>query len=214
MSQTTTRSDIRTEVRDNIQEVSGIQGAIFSDALLNRHITREILSLPKKDIYLEELWTQTLDPLVDYSDGIALPPGTVKVEVIERNDGTSTYPDWNSLSGVDNYSGAIFLPYTTTTTDTLRLKLKKSFTVPTDDITALDIDDDVCEVVVWGVTVRCYRILIGYLRGSQSWDSVTLPGNLNINTINGWLREAKDYYKELIQLYATVPRPRDISLVD
>lgn len=212
MAQTTLRSDIRTEVRDNIQEASGIDGAIFTDDLINRHIERELLSLPRKGIYLEEMWTQTLDPTEDYSSGIVLPSGTVKVESVERNDGTSSNPDWNLLSGIDNYNGSIFLPFTVTTSYDIRVKIKKVFTVPSDDVVALDLDDDKCEVLIWGVTIRCYRILIGYLRGSQSWDSVTKPGDLNINTINSWLREAVDHYKELIRQYGTVPRPRDIDL--
>jgi len=213
MSQTTTRSALRTEIRDNIQETSGISGAIFTDAVLNRGITREILSLPKKDIYLEESWTQTLDPATDYSSGITLPSGTEKVELIERNDGTSSYPDWNPINGVDNYAGAIYLPYKVTVSQDIRIKIRKSFTVPTDDVTALDVSDDLCEVVVWGVTVRCYKIVIGYLRGNQSWDAVTKPGDLSIPVIQSWLRDAKKDYDKLIQQYAFVPRPRDIDLV-
>lgn len=214
MSQTTTREDLRTEIRDNIQEASGIQGAIFTDALINRHIKREILSLPKKDVYKEESWTQTLDSTTDYSTGLQLPSNTAKVELVERNDGTTGYPDWNPLSGVDNYSGAIFFPYKITTSTQIRVKVKRAFTVPTDDVTALDIDDDIAEVIVWGTTVRLYRILIGYLRGSQSWDSVTKPGDLQITVIMTWIREAEAYYRSLIQEFAYVPRPREISLVD
>ncbi len=210
MSQTTLRSDIRQEVRDNIQEASGVTGAIWSDTLLNRHITREIRSLPKKDIYLEELWTTTtVANQYDY----VLPTGTEKVESVERNDGISDIPDWTEINGVDNYAGAIYLPYRPTKADTIRIKIKKQFTVPTGDTTALDVPDDVCEVLVWGVTVRCYKILIGYLRGSTSWDSVTKPGDLQISSIQAWLRDAEKYYQDLIQEYMTVPKPRDIDMV-
>lgn len=212
MAATTLRSDIRTEVRDNIQEASGITGAIWSDILLNRHIEREILSLAKKDIYLEQMWTQTLDPTVDYSSGITLPTGTEKVESVERNDGTSSYPSWTELKGVDNYNGAIFLPYKVLSSSEIRVKIKKVFTVPTDDVTALDVPDDICEVLVWGVTIRCYRILIGYLRGSISWDAVTKPSDVQITVIQNWLRDAKNEYQDLVKLYSFVPRPRDIDL--
>ena len=214
MSQTTYRSDIRTEVRDNIQEASGVTGAIWSDALLNRHITREIRSLPKKNIYREETWTQTLDPTQDYTSGIVLPDGTEKVESVEKNDGTSTYPDWNEFKGCDFYSGALFLPTRTMTSTEIRVKIKKAFTVPTDDVVALDIPDDMCEVLVWGVVIRAYRILIGYLRSSTSWDSVTKPGDLQITVIQSWLRDAKKEYQDLVQQYAFSPRPRDIDLVN
>lgn len=212
MSATTTRADIRTEVRDNIQEASGIDGAIFSDDLINRHIVREIRSLPQKEIYLEYLWEETLNPSTDYSDGITLPAGTVKVEEVERNDGSTSYPDWTSLKGIDNYNGALFLPSRVTTSYSIRAKLKKAFTVPSDDVTALDVPDDKCEVVVWGVTVRLYRILMGYLRGSQSWDSVTKPGQLEMTVVQNWLRDAGQHYKDLTQQYATSPKPRDIDL--
>ena len=205
------RSDLRTEIRDNIQEASGASNAIWSDTLLNRHITREIRSLPSKEIYLEQLWTMsTVANQIDYS----LPTGTVKVESVERNDGTASLPQWYELNGWDNYAGALYLPYTPGTSESIRIKIKKAFTVPSDDVTALDIPDDKTEIVVWGVTIRCYRILIGYLRGSVSWDSVTKPGDVQITVIQNWLRDAEKYYKELTQLYMTHPRPREISLVD
>jgi hypothetical protein len=210
MSQTTTtRDDIRQEVRDNIQETSGQQGAIWSDALLNRHIAREIRSLPKYDIYNEQLWTTTT--VVNQYDYV-LPIGTEKVESVEINGGSVTLPVWSEINGVDNYAGALYLPYRPSIARTLRIKIKKQFTVPTDDVTALDVDDDVCEVVTWGVTLRCYKMLIGYLRGSQSWDSVTKPGDLTLPTIQAFIRDAEKYYHDMIQEYATVPLPRDIDL--
>lgn len=212
MSQTTTRADLREEIRDNIQEESGIQGAIFSDALINRHINREILSLPRKNIYQEQSWTEELDPAVDYSTGIQLPSNTDKVESVERNDGTTSYPDWNLLSGVDNYSGAIFLPYRVTSSSQIRIKIKRAFDLPTDDTTALDVPDEKCEVVVWGTTIRLYRILMGYLRGSQSWDSVTRPGQLQMTVVQSWLRDAERHYMDLVKEYQFSPRPRDIDL--
>lgn len=212
MTSSTTREDLRTEIRDNINEASGVSGAIWSDALLNRHIEREILSLPKKNIYLEQMWSTDLDTTTDYSSGIALPSGTSKVEELERNDGTSSSPDWNPVSGWDTYAGSLFLPYTVTTSQSIRAKLKKEFTVPTDDVTALDVPDDKCEVVVWGVTVRCFKILIGYLAGSKSWDSVTRPGQLQITAVQSWLRDAKREYQDLVQQYAFSPKPRDIDL--
>lgn len=205
-------SEIREEVRDNIQEVAGIDGAIFSDPLLNRHIIREILSLSSKDIYLEEIWETTLDPTLDYSDGISLPDSTIKVESVERNDGTTTTPFWNPINGVDNYQGALFLPYTPTTIQDLRIKIRKAFAVPADNTIDTEVPDDKIEIVIWGTTIRCYRILIGYLRGSQSWDSTTKPGDLQIYSIIAFLKEARDYYKELVQQYHTDPRPREIDL--
>lgn len=208
-----TQADIRTEVRDYIQETSGVTGGIFTDDVLNRAIASEIRGLPSKDIYKEELWQVSLVPTTDYSDGIALPDGTVKVEGIERNDGTATYEDWNPLSGVDNYEGAIFLPYTVTSAQDIRVKIKKAFAVPANNTDQVEVPEDKMEVVIWGVVIRCYRMLLGYLRGSQSWDSVTKPGDLSIPVVTVWLREAQDHYKEIVQQFATSPRPRDIDLV-
>jgi len=213
-SQTTSRGDLRTEIRDNIQEASGVSGAIFTDALINRHITREIRSLPRKNIYLEESWTQTLNTTDDYTIGIVLPEGTEKVELVERDEGNTTTSHWTTINGYDFYGGNLFLPYTVSTAFDLRVKIKKGFTIPTDDSTDLDVPDDMCEVVVWGVTIRLYKILMGYLRGSQSWDSVTKPGDLQMTVVQNWIREARDEYQELIKLYSFSPRPRDISLVD
>lgn len=213
MSATTLRSDIRQEVRDNIQEVSGIGGAIFSDPLINRHITREIRSLPKNNIYLEELWQTSLNSSTDYSNGLALPDGTEKVEEVEINSGNSTSPSWIPFQGVDFYQGSLFFPSQIFTSQDIRVKIKKQFTIPTGDLVALDVPDDKCEILVWGVTLRLYRIMIGYLRGSQSWDTVTKPGDVSINSVSAWIRSAEQHYKELIQQYQTEPKPRDIDLV-
>lgn len=212
MTSTTTRDSLRTEIRDNINEASGVQGAIWSDTLLNRHINREILSLPKKNIYLEQMWSTDLDTTTDYTSGIALPSGTEKIEQLERNDGTAANPSWSEISGWDNYAGALFIPYEINTATTIRAKIKKIFTLPTDDVTALDIPDDMCEVVTWGVTIRCFKILIGYLAGSKSWDSVTKPGDLQITAVQSWLRDAKEEYQDLVKQYAFSPKPREIDL--
>lgn len=55
--------------------------------------------------------------------------------------------------------------------------------------------------------------MIGNLRGSQSFDSVTNPGGVTISVLQAWLRDAEKTYQDLVQEYATVPRPRDIDLI-
>lgn len=209
----TLRSDLRTEIRDNIQEASGVGGAIWSDALLNRHITREIRSLPKKNVYLEAVVQTTL--VVDDMDYpfSGIDSAIVKVEKIERNDGTASLPQWSELKGWDVYNNTIYLEWRPSKADTIRLFVRKFFTAPVDDSTALDVPDDTCEVVVWGVTIRCLRILMAYLQKSVSWDTVTKPGDLSQPTVLGWLRDAQKIYDELIQQYEFSPRPREIDLV-
>ncbi len=202
-----TRSDIRTRVRDYLYEATA---DIFSDAQLNRLYLEELRALPNKDVYLQELWTMTA--VVDQYDYV-LPTGTVKVELFERNDGTSTRPEWNVINGWVMDGNAIYLPFRPTQADTYRVHLKKRFTEVTDDSTVLDIPDEKSEVLVWGIVIRGYRMVIGYLRGSKSWDSVTKPGDLSIPVIQNWLRDAKSEYNDLLRTYATSPRPRDINLV-
>lgn len=203
----TLRSDIRTRARDYLYESVADW---FTDSQLNRLIAEEILSLPSKDIYLESLYTTSLvSGQMDYS----LPTGTKKIERIERNQGTSTAPDWTDFTGWDIFNNAIYLDYRPTTADTIRAFIRKSFTTPTDDIAALDVPDDVCEIVVWGVVVRAYKMAIGYLRNAKNWDSVAKPDYLTLNTLNSWLAEAKKDYNDLVKQYMTMARPRDINLV-
>jgi len=206
----TLRTDLRTEIRDYIYEASGETGAIWSDAVLNRMISREVQALPSNDIYLEETWTTTT--VVDQYD-YTLPTGTQKVEQVERNDGTTDLPDWNELNGCDTYGDVLTLPYRPSAADTLRIKIKKAFTIPSDDTTNLEVPDDKCEVIVVGVALRCFKRMIGYLSKSVSWDTVTKPGDLAIPAIQSWIQSAKQDYKELIKRFASVPKPRDINLV-
>lgn len=207
MSSTTTRSDIRTRVRDYLYEATADW---FTDAQLNRLITEEIRGLPSRDVYKESLYTTNL--VIDQMD-YTLPEGTKKIDRIERNQGNSTQPDWTDFTGWDIFNNAIYLEYRPSVEDEIRAFLRISFTVPTDDVTALDIPDDVCEIVVWGVVVRAYKMAIGYLRNAKNWDSVAKPDYLTLNTLNSWLAEAKKDYNDLIKAYMTIARPRDINLV-
>lgn len=201
------RDEIRTRARDYLNESVA---DIWTEDQLNRYVTEELRSLPSKDIYLEEQWTTTT---VANQQEYTLPTGTVKVESVEKNEGSSTYPNWIPLSGVDNYAGAITLPFLPSEGDQIRIKIKKAFDDVSDDTTALTLPDDKTEILVWGVVIRAYRQYIGYLRNSQSWDTVTKPGDHDISVIQGWLRDAKEQYNDLIKNYQTTPKPRDIDLV-
>ncbi len=203
-----TRSDLRTRVRDYLDESVA---DIWSDDQLNRYYLEEVRSLPRKGVYLEELWEMTLSSSTDYTDGITLPTGTYKVEAVEKNDGSTTNPFWNEVPGIDVYAGSLHLPYDPGD-ETLRLKLKKNFTEVADNVTSLDIPDDKSEVLVWGIVVRAYKQLVGYYRNDKSWDSVTKPGEVGLTAIQGWLRDAKSEYQELVRLYRSVSKPRDIDL--
>lgn len=207
MSATTTRSDIRTRVRDYLYEASADW---YTDAQLNRLIAEEVRSLPSNDIYLEAVYTTNL--VVDQTS-YSLPTGTKKVEKTERNDGNLSVANWVEFTGYDLFNNAIYLDFRPSNTDEIRIFIKKEFTVPTDDNTTMDIPDDVCEIVVWGTVVRAYKMAIGYLRNAKNWDSVAKPDYLTLNTVNNWLTEARKDYRDLIKLYITVSRPREIGLV-
>lgn len=206
----TTRDEIRTEVRDIIQEQSGVVGAIWSDALLNRLYKREMLSLFSKDIYIEEFWKTNLQADVDAYD---LPDGWNKIDKLEMNTGTTANPVWTEMKGWDTFGDVLRLYFRPFQADEIRASFRKSPAVPEDDVTELDLPDDKVEVVIYGMVLRCYDIFIGYLRGARSWDSVTKPGDVSINSIVTWRKEVMTTYKQLLGQYATVPRPRDIDLV-
>lgn len=204
MSQT--RLDIRTRVRDYLDESVA---DIWSDDQLNRYYLEELRSLPRKGVYLEKVYTDTTTANTrDYT----LPTGTIKVELVERNDGSTSNPFWTELPGADTYNGVLTLPYSPGEGDEIRIHVKLSFTEITDDTTNLDVPDDKSEVLVWGTVVRAYKQLVGYYRNSKSWDSVTRPGDVSLSAVQAWLRDAKSEYQDLLRIYKFVSKPRDIDL--
>jgi len=202
----TLRSDIRTRVRDYLYEDSADW---FTDNMLNRVITEEINSLPSKDIYLESVYTTSLT--INQTE-YTFPTTNKKCEKIEINNGTTDVPDWVDFTGWDAFNNSLYLSFRPTKADTIRAFLKLPFTPPTDDVTALDVPDDVCEVVVWGCVIRCYRRVIGWLRQAKNWGAISKPDYLTVGTVTGWLIEAKKDYDDLIKNYMTVSKPRDIDL--
>jgi hypothetical protein len=204
---TTTRSDIRTRARDYLYEASADW---FTDAQLNRLINEEIRSLPAKNIYQEIVYSTTL--VVNQTD-YTLPTNTSEVEKIERNSNNLSPAEWTEFLGWDVFNNSLYLDFKPSSADEIRIFIRATFDVPTDDVTAVEIDDAVCEIVVWGVVVRAYKMVIGYLRQAKNWDSVSKPDYLTLNTVNSWLAEAKKDYNDLIKLYSTVSYPRDINLV-
>ena len=201
------RANIILEVRDAFYEDSA---DFFTDAKLQRFLKQEIRSLPRKGIYLEELWTtSTVVDQIDYT----LPTGTYKVELVERNVGTAAAPDWDEQKGWDQYAGALYLVARPSTIWTMRIHARKAFSDLTDDTTNSDIPDEKMEVVIWGTVVRAYKALMGYLKNAKNWDAIAKPDGVSLTQIQAWLRDAKQEYKELVQSYKTFPKPRDIDLV-
>lgn len=201
------RSDLRTRARDELYETTA---NIWSDDRLNRAFEDELRSLPSKGVYLQEThsYTLTADTLE-----MTLPTGTDEVEAVERNDGTATVPDWNPIEGWNTFGLVLRFPAMMSSGDIIRVKIRKAFTVVSDDATAIDVPDDESELVVKGMVVRAYKILVGYLRSNMSWDSVTKPGDLSIPVIVAYLREAKQDYNELLKQYAKPRMAKNINLV-
>ncbi len=185
------RSDIRTEIRNNLNETVA---DLWSDTQLNYCIRRIIRRLPRLNIYLKEIWTITT--VVDQLDYI-VPDGTAEVELVEKNVGTSTRPDWQEIKGWEEYGGVLYLGSRPTTAWTMRVHLRKKFTDLSDDITTSDVPDDKMEVVTWGATVEAYKMLMSYLVDAKNWDSVAKPDGVSMNQVAGWLRDAKDELRDI-----------------
>lgn len=201
------RSEIRTEVRDAFYEDVA---DLITDNQLNRFISQEIRSLPRKGIYLEEIHTTNTE--VDKLD-YPLPANTYKIEKVERNWGTNAKPNYEEIKGWDIYGSVLWFNIAPTSTFEIRIHIKKKFTVLTDDVAASDVPDDEMEVVIVGVMIRAYRSIMGYLRDANNYDSVIKPNGISMSQIQAWYTQAKQDYKELIRQYAKSPRPRDIDLV-
>lgn len=202
------RSDIRSEVRDNLNETTA---DLWTDAQLNKYIRAEIRSLPRKRVYLEEVWsTNTEVDKIEYP----LPSSNFKVESVERNWGTSSQPDWQPVGGWDQYGNTLELSFRPVEVFTMRIKSQMRFTDLSDDVTTSDIPDDKMDIVIWGTVVRAYKALMGYFIDAKNWDAIAKPDGISMNQVLNWLMEAKKEYKELLQVYKTSQRPRDINLVD
>ena len=202
------RDAIRTSIRYYLYEDTA---DLFSDDRINQAITDTLRELPRKNIYLEQLHTAAR--VVDQID-YTLPAGTLEVEKVEINLGTSTKPDWDEVKGWDLYGDALYLRSRPSDTYTMRVHIRKKFTDLTDDITDTDVPDEKLELIYAGSAYRCYKMLMGYFVDAKNWDSIAKPDGVSMNQVMNWLRMAREDYKELIQTFKTYPRPREINLVD
>jgi len=202
------RADIRDYARDYIYEATA---DLLTDARLNNGITHTLRELPRKGIYLEEIWTEAM---VKDKIGYALPLGTIKVEKLEKNVGTTALPDWQEIAGWDNYGGAIYLRSRPSTTDTMRVHLKRKFTNLTDDTTVTDVPDDKLELVATGTALRAYKMLMGYFMRAANWDALGKPDGTDMGKLSRWIRQLDEDYNKLLKSFRTVPRARTINLVD
>ena len=206
------RSDIRTRVRDYLYEVSTVPSTVklWTDDQLNRLISEEILSLSKKNIYLEEFWTTTYVPAqLDYT----LPTGTIEVEGVEYNAGTAANPEWIALKGWHVYAGALNFTKDLAYAWSIRIKIRKAYANISDDSTATDIPDARLEVVVLGTAKRATRMILSYFINTKNWDTVAKPDGVSLNQISNMYQVISRDYKEAVNEEKETPKPRDIDLV-
>ena len=202
------RDAIRTAIRCYLYEDSA---DLFSEVKINQAITDTLRELPRKNIYLEQIHTTTrVKDQIDYT----LPAGTLKVEKVEINLGTSTKEDWDEVKGWDLYGDALYLRSRPSDTYTMRIHIRTKFTNLTDDTTDTDVPNEKLELVYAGASYRCYKMLMGYFVDAKNWDSIAKPDGVSMNMVMNWLKMAKKDYEELIQTFKTYPRPREINLVD
>ena len=202
------REDIRNYARDYIYEATA---DLLTDARLNNGIDHTMRELPTKGVYLEEVWTKDME---ENKIGYTLPTGTIKVEKLEQNMGTTTLFDWQEISGWDNYGGAIYLRSRPTIIYTMRAHLKKRFTILAADETVTDVPDDKLELVAIGTALRAYKMLMGYFMRTANWDAIGKPDGTDMGRLSRWIRQLDEDYNKLIKSFRTVPRARSINLTD
>lgn len=202
-----TREEIRTATRDYLYEDTA---DLITDAQINKWIDLELKSLASKNIFDETIYTTST---VINQEDYALPANNYMVTKVEVQEGSTNPPDYVEINGWRQYNEAIYLPFYPTKVQTLRIHLYKKFTSLASDETEASTDDEVTEVVIMGVLLRAYRRILGYMRYSKNFDSVTLPAGLNLNALLNLYQETKKDYKDLISQHSKTVVVTSINLV-
>lgn len=202
------RSDLRGYVRNYLYEATA---DLFADTKINQGLDEAMIELPVDGIYLEKIYE--FDLVVDQLD-YALPSGTIEVQDLQINVGTSTKPDWISIHGWDVYSDAIWLSSRPINTDTMRIKVKKGFTALGDDVTATDVPTNKIPILTCLAAVKCYEMLIGYFVDAKNWDAIAKPDGVDMTKVMAWIRELKTKYNDMRKKFKETSLPQDMNLVD
>lgn len=204
------KSEVRTEVRRRLYESSA---DLWANADIDAFIRDEVRNLPFRNVYKEEIWE--VDTVVNQED-YTLPSGTRKIEKVQFNEGTASDPDWDDQTGWDIFGGALYLTPKPSSIKSMRVFLRKEFTDPSTQVDGdtIDVPNDKLEIVFVGATLRAYQTLMGYFVDLKNWDYNAKPDGITMNHVQGWIREVKLEYLELIKQLKTVPRPRFINLTD
>ena len=202
------RSDLRGYVRNYLYEASA---DLFADAKINQALDEAMTELNVDGVYTQAIFENTL--VVNQLD-YALPTGTVEVESIEMNVGTSDNPEWKTMHGWEVYAGAYWLSVRPATTNTVRLKVRKRFTLLTDDVTATDVPTDKIPILTCLASIKCYEMLMGYFVDAKNWDSIAKPDSVDMTKVIAWIRELNTKYQRMRMKFRETPKAQDINLVE
>lgn len=185
---------------------------LWQDVDLYDFVQEELSSLYAKNVYKEELYTtSTVVNQIDYQ----LPVNTYKVDRVEFNEGTSTVPDWDTQAGWDTYGTTLYLQVAPTEVKSMRLHLRMPYgDLPSLASADIDIPDSRVEVVVLGAVLRAYQSLMGYFVDLKNWDYNAKPDGISMSQVQGWIRDVKQDYLDVLKTLRRVPVPRFIDLVD
>ena len=206
-----TKAELRTEIRRRLYESAA---DLWSNDDIDAFARQEIMSLPAKNIYKEEIYSTTF--VADQEDYL-LPTNAFKVEKVEINYGTSTVPEWIKLdSGWDHYAGSLFFSPVPTTTETFRAFIKMDFTdldTYTDN-QEIDVPENKIEVVILGAAKRAFSSLMGYFVDLKNWDYNAKPDGISMTQVQTWIRDVKEEYQEALRYAKKSPQPRFIDLTN
>src|SRR5438067_4955611 len=150
----TTRADIRTRIRDELNDNGGVK--LWSDALLNRWIgeaTKEWSRVVPRDRAWQTTATANTPSYALPSDVLEVvrvehPPGVFRVLGGLHDGDIAPTVDLSVWPGVrplalswEQWGGQLFLiPAPGTTGEAIEVRYKGAYSVPADDVTALDVE--------------------------------------------------------------------------
>jgi len=204
-----TKAELRTEIRRRLYESTA---DLWTNADIDAFARQEIMSLPAKNIYKEEIYTTAF---VEDQEDYLLPTGTFKVEKIEVDYGNTTDHEWiKADNGWDHYAGSLWFTPAPNVTYPFRVFCKMNFT-DLDSYTdnqEIDVPEDKLEVVILGAALRGYSSLMGYFVDNKNWDYNAKPDGTNMNQVQAWIRDIKTEYMDALKYAKKSPQPRFIDL--
>jgi hypothetical protein len=204
-----TKAELRTEIRRRLYESAA---DLWSNTDIDAFARSEILSLPAKGIYKEEIFSTDF---VANQEDYLMPTGAFKIEKVEINTGTALSPTWQKQdNGWDHYAGSLWFSPAPSTVETFRAFLKMNFTDLDSylDAEEIDVPEDKMEVVILGAALRGYSALMGYFVDLKNWDYNAKPDGISMNQVQAWIRDMKEDYMTALRYSKKASQPRFIDL--